>query len=60
AWPFWAFHALGSVIDNQRGATLSSSIDPANGVDTSEMANLFNLFSAAVYLQGGGMELMLD
>ncbi|QIY81221.1 type III secretion system export apparatus subunit SctT [Chromobacterium violaceum] len=60
AWPFWAFHAMGSIIDNQRGATLSSSIDPANGVDTSEMANLLNLFAAAVYLQGGGMELMLD
>ncbi|KVT72957.1 type III secretion system export apparatus subunit SctT [Burkholderia ubonensis] len=60
AWPFWVFHALGSVIDNQRGATLSSSIDPANGVDTSELANLFNLFAAAVYLQGGGMTLMLD
>ncbi|WP_434626738.1 type III secretion system export apparatus subunit SctT [Chromobacterium sp. CV08] len=60
AWPFWVFHALGSIIDNQRGATLSSSIDPANGVDTSELANLFNLFAAAVYLQGGGMGLMLD
>ncbi|KVP02866.1 EscT/YscT/HrcT family type III secretion system export apparatus protein [Burkholderia ubonensis] len=59
-WPFWVFHALGSVIDNQRGATLSSSIDPANGVDTSELANLFNLFAATVYLQGGGMTLMLD
>ncbi|WP_043589696.1 type III secretion system export apparatus subunit SctT [Chromobacterium haemolyticum] len=60
AWPFWVFHALGSIIDNQRGATLSSSIDPANGVDTSELANMFNLFAAAVYLQGGGMSLMLD
>ncbi len=60
AWPFWVFHALGSIIDNQRGATLSSSIDPANGVDTSEMANLFNLFAAVVYLQGGGMALMLE
>ncbi|POB00610.1 EscT/YscT/HrcT family type III secretion system export apparatus protein [Chromobacterium sinusclupearum] len=60
AWPFWVFHALGSVIDNQRGATLSSSIDPANGVDTSEMANLFNMFAAVVYLQGGGVGLMLD
>ncbi|EFE7810746.1 EscT/YscT/HrcT family type III secretion system export apparatus protein, partial [Shigella sonnei] len=44
--PFWIFHAVGSIIDNQRGATLSSSIDPANGVDTSELAKFFNLFSA--------------
>ncbi|UTH74100.1 type III secretion system export apparatus subunit SctT [Chromobacterium sp. IIBBL 290-4] len=60
AWPFWVFHVLGSVIDNQRGATFSSSVDPANGVDTSELANLFNLFSAVIYLQGGGMALMLE
>jgi type III secretion protein SpaR/YscT/HrcT len=60
AWPFWVFHALGSIIDNQRGATLSSSIDPANGIDTSELANFFNLFAAAVYLERGGMRLMLE
>ncbi|WP_326980792.1 type III secretion system export apparatus subunit SctT [Chromobacterium vaccinii] len=60
AWPFWVFHALGSVIDNQRGATFSSSVDPANGVDTSELANFFNLFAAAVYLQGGGIQLVLE
>ncbi|MGL5043466.1 MAG: type III secretion system export apparatus subunit SctT [Plesiomonas sp.] len=59
AWPFWVFHALGCIIDNQRGATLSSSIDPANGVDTSELANFFNLFASVVYLQAGGLELML-
>lgn len=60
SWPFWVFHAMGSIIDNQRGATLSSSIDPANGVDTSESSKLLNLFAAAVYLEGGGMRLMLD
>ncbi|TFZ48680.1 SpaR/YscT/HrcT type III secretion system export apparatus protein [Serratia proteamaculans] len=60
AWPFWVMHAVGSIFDNQRGATLSSTIDPANGIDTSEMANFLNLFAAAVYLQGGGMVLMLD
>lgn len=58
--PFWVFHALGSIIDNQRGATLSSSIDPTTGVDTSEMSNFLNLFSVAVYLQNGGVSLMLD
>ncbi|MGZ9713411.1 type III secretion system export apparatus subunit SctT [Glaciimonas sp. GNP009] len=55
AWPFWIFHAVGNFIDNQRGATLSSTIDPSNGVDTSELANFFNIFAAAIYLQGGGM-----
>lgn len=60
SWPFWVFHAMGCIFDNQRGATLSSSIDPANGVDTSEMATFLNLFSAVVYLQGGGMLMMLE
>jgi type III secretion protein SpaR/YscT/HrcT len=60
AWPFWVMHAMGSIIDNQRGATMSSTIDPVNGVDTSELSNLFNLFAAVIYLQAGGMTLMLE
>lgn len=60
SWPFWVMHALGCIIDNQRGATLSSSIDPANGIDTSEMANFLNMFAAVVYLQNGGLVTMVD
>lgn len=60
SWPFWVFQIMGAFIDNQRGATLSSSIDPANGVETSELANFLTLFSAVVYLQGGGLLLMLE
>lgn len=60
SWPFWVMHALGCIIDNQRGATLSSSIDPANGIDTSEMASFLNMFAAVVYLQSGGFITMLD
>lgn len=58
-WPFWVLHAMGNLIDNQRGAMLSSTVDPANGVDTSELANFLQLFAAAVYLEGG-MLLMLE
>ncbi|EIH21952.1 putative type III secretion apparatus protein SpaR/YscT/HrcT [Escherichia coli 1.2264] len=54
------FLAIGSFIDNQRGATLSSTLDPATGVDASELARLFNLFSAAVYLTKGGMNFILE
>ncbi|KML40111.1 hypothetical protein VL15_38280 [Burkholderia cepacia] len=57
--PFWAFHALGCIIDNQRGATISSSMDPANGVETSELAGFLNVFSAAIYLQRDGLVLMM-
>ncbi|CND83439.1 putative type III secretion apparatus protein [Yersinia nurmii] len=57
-WPLWVLHAVGSMIDNQRGATLSSSIDPLSGVDTSELANLFNLFAAVIILESGGLLLI--
>ena len=60
ALPFWILHAVGSFIDNQRGATLSSSIDPISGIDTSELANLFNLFSAVIVLESGGLVLLLE
>jgi len=60
SWPFWIFHAVGNFIDNQRGATLSSTIDPANGVDTSELANLFTFYAAAIYLSSGGLLLVLE
>lgn len=60
SWPFWIFHAIGGLIDNQRGATLSSTIDPANGVDSSELANFFNLFAAALYLQRGGLIMIIE
>ncbi len=60
ALPFWIMHGIGSVIDNQRGATISSTLDPMSGVDTSELANLFNLFAGALFLLGGGMTLMLE
>lgn len=52
--PIWILHALGSICDNQRGATLSSTMDPLSGVDTSELANFMNLFAAVVILESGG------
>lgn len=52
--PFWIFHAVGSFIDNQRGATLSSSLDPSSGVDSSELAKFLNLFAVVVYIENNG------
>ncbi|WP_413735586.1 type III secretion system export apparatus subunit SctT [Sodalis sp. RH21] len=60
AMPFWIMHGIGSFIDNQRGATISSTLDPMSGVDTSELANLFNLFAGALFLLGGGLTLLLE
>lgn len=58
--PFWTLHAVGSLIDNQRGATLSSTLSPLSGIDTSELAHLFNLLSVAIVLEAGGILTMLQ
>lgn len=60
AGPIWIFTAVGSFIDNQRGATLSSTLDPATGVDTSELAKFMNLMACVVYLSCGGMVRVLE
>lgn len=59
-WPFWLMHGLGNLIDNQRGAMLSSTVDPSSGNDGSELANFLQLFGAVIYLQVGGMTLMVE
>jgi len=58
--PFWGLHAAGSIIDNQRGATISSSLSPLSGIDASELANFLNLFAVVVVLESGGFVLILD
>lgn len=59
-WPFWIMHGVGNLMDNQRGAMLSNTVDPSNGNDTSELANFLQLFCAVIYLQLGGMGLVLE
>lgn len=60
SWPFWVLHGMGNLIDNQRGAMLGNTIDPANGDDTSELANFLQLFAAVIYLESGGMALLVE
>lgn len=59
-FPYWAIHAVGSFIDNQRGATISSSLSPLTGVDSSELANFFNLMAVVVILEAGGATVFLN
>ncbi|MEX3846694.1 type III secretion system export apparatus subunit SctT [Paraburkholderia sp. BR10882] len=53
--PFWVAITVGELVDNQRGATISDSIDPATGVASSILAPFLSLFYAALFLQQGGM-----
>lgn len=55
ALPYHVFHAIGSVIDTQRGAGVGALLDPLTGVEATETANLLQMFSAVVFLVAGGM-----
>lgn len=60
ALPFHAFHAFGAIVDNQRGASISSALDPLNGIEATETANLLQMFSAVIFLQTGGLDEVLQ
>lgn len=59
SFPFWVMHATGSLIDNQRGATISSTLSPLSGLDTSELANFFQMTAVAIILQAGGINIFV-
>src|SRR4030095_8496129 len=42
AIPFWAFEAVGFIIDNQRGASIAATINPLTGNDSSPLGLMFN------------------
>ena len=50
---FWAIEAVGSFIDNQRGATMASSMDPLTGDQASPMGTfLMNTIIAVFFITG--------
>ena len=55
AIPFWVVLAIGEMIDNQRGATISSTMNPGIGVDASFMGSFFNYYFAAIFVMNDGM-----
>ncbi|MCC9620373.1 type III secretion system export apparatus subunit SctT [Thalassospira sp. MA62] len=56
---FWAVEAIGFVIDNQRGATMSSTFSPLTGVTTSPLAILLNQAASVFFLISGGLLILL-
>lgn len=52
-WIFWAVQAAGALIDNQRGSSMASSIDPLQGQETSTLGIAFSqVFLTYVYVAG--------
>ena len=59
AIPFWAFEAVGFLVDNQRGASVAATLNPITGNDSSPLGLLFNQAFIVFFLISGGFLLML-
>jgi len=60
ALPFWIFNAIGAFIDVARGSSMGSLMDPTNGQESTELQNFINFCVCAMYLQLGGLKLLLE
>lgn len=58
--PFWVAISVGELLDNQRGATLSDSIDPVNGGQSSVLSGFMNFAFGAMFFATGGVKLLLE
>jgi type III secretion protein T len=57
--PLWVFDLMGTYIDNQRGASIASSINPLTGHDSSPLGELFSQAIITFLLISGGYMLVL-
>lgn len=60
AVPFWIANSIGEMIDNQRGATLSNSIDPSIGVEASPLSTFFLYFTNVIFLTSPGILMLIQ
>ncbi len=60
AVPFWAFEALGFLMDNQRGATMGATLDPLTGNDSSPLGTFFSQAFIVFFFISGGFVLVLE
>lgn len=53
-WVFWAVQGAGTLIDNQRGTAIASSIDPLQGHEASPLGILFSQAFVTYFFALGG------
>jgi type III secretion protein T len=57
-WVFWAVQSAGALIDNQRGASIASSIDPLQGHESSPLGILFSqAFLTYIFTTGAVLQI---
>jgi len=59
ALPFWAVELVGFLIDNQRGESISATLNPIAGHDTSTLGQLFSVAFVVFVLTSGGFSRLL-
>lgn len=60
AIPFWALESAGFFIDNQRGASMASTLNPFSGAETSPLGILFTQAFIALIMTSGLFLLILE
>lgn len=60
AVPFWALESAGFFIDNQRGASMASAMNPFSGAETSPMGMLFSQAFIALLMTSGLFLLIMN
>ena len=59
ALPFWIANVIGEIIDNQRGATISNTIDPSVGVESSPLSSFFLFITNVLFLISPGILILI-
>lgn len=59
ALPFWIANVIGEIIDNQRGATISNTIDPSIGVESSPLSSFFLYITNVLFLISPGVLILI-
>jgi type III secretion protein T len=57
---FWGIEAVGALLDNQRGASIASTLNPLSGSESSPLSILLFQTFVAYFFAGGGFMLFLD
>lgn len=60
ALPFWIIEGIGFVVDNQRGASMASTINPLTGNDSSPTGMLLGMAFMTYFFAIGGMKLLFE
>ena len=58
--PFWAVESVGFFIDNQRGSTMGSTLNPLTGSQTSSLGVLFNQTMTTIFFVSGTFMILAE